>query len=215
MNARAENTAQRGAIYASLRARNRFIAVLRIALPVLGALVFSVFVAQIVIASFVSNFGIGKVSFNGDTVKVDTPSYSGIMADGDVYKVSAEAAETGIKSFNIIELRNALLELTKPDGTRMTARAGAASFETLGQIVTVPGVTEVGDSKGDSGTLARVVVDLAQQTVKATGKVNLSLAGGATVESDGLSYDPKTGIWDFNKATLTVPDTDDEGKSAP
>ena len=85
MNSRAEGLDRRLAVYSALATRNRIIAVLRIGLPLLGALVLGIFILQIQLASLGNNFGIGKVSFNGDAVSVDTPSYSVVMADGDIY----------------------------------------------------------------------------------------------------------------------------------
>ena len=211
MNSRAEGFDRRLAVYAALATRNRIIAVLRIGLPLLGALVLGIFILQILLASLGNNFGIGKVSFNGDAVTVDTPSYSGVMADGDIYKVSAQLAQTAVTSLNVIQLTDAGLTLTKPDGTTMTAHATTGSFETLGQIVTVPGTAEVSDSKGNAGTLQKVEVDLPRQILKATGPVKLSFADGATVESSGLTYDAKADRWDFGRATLTVPASTDDG----
>ena len=112
MTLRAETAEQRFAIYSRLRTRNRLVSILRVALPVAGALVFLVFVAQLLLASLANNFGIGKISFTGSSVVVDTPSYSGVMANGDIYKVSAEGAQAAVANLNVIELKNAALQLT-------------------------------------------------------------------------------------------------------
>jgi lipopolysaccharide export system protein LptC len=205
MNLRAETAEQRFAIYSRLQTRNRFVSILRVALPVAGALVFLVFVAQLLLASLTNNFGIGKISFSGSSVVVDTPSYSGVMANGDVYKVSAGGAQAAVASLNIINLTNASLQLTKPDGTQMSAEAASGSFESLRQIVRVPTTAKVSDSRGNSGTLSNVVADLARQTLKASGPVTVSLSSGMNVQSDSLSYDAKANRWDFGHATVTLP----------
>jgi hypothetical protein len=215
MNARAETAEKRLALHAALDQRNRIVSILRIALPALGALVVAAFFLQILLASLATSFGIGRVSFSGDTVVVDTPSYSGVMADGDLYKLSAEGAATAITNLNLINIRNATLLVTKPDGRQMTARAAASSFETLSQMMTVPGTAEVSDSLGNSGTLQQVVVDVPHQTLQAAGSVFLKLADGTTVEASALDYSARTGIWTFDKATLTVPlPEDDAGEDA-
>jgi len=205
MTLRAETAEQRFAIYSRLRTRNRLVSILRVALPVAGALVFLVFVAQLLLASLANNFGIGKISFTGSSVVVDTPSYSGVMANGDIYKVSAEGAQAAVANLNVIELKNAALQLTKPDGMQMSAHAGTGLFESLRQVVRVPGTAEVSDSRGNSGTLSNVVADLAHQTLKATGPVSISLSSGMSVQSDGLNYDSKANRWDFGHATVTLP----------
>ncbi|MDR3475410.1 MAG: hypothetical protein P4M09_27495 [Devosia sp.] len=209
MNVRAETAQQRHAMHAALDQRNRFVSILRIGLPVVGAVVVLAFFLQILLASLANSFGIGRISFSGDTVIVDTPSYSGVMSNGDVYKLSAEGAATAITNLNLIDIKNATLVLTKPDGSQMKARAQTSSFETLGQVLTVPDTALVSDSDGNSGTLRQVVVDVSAQTLKASGPVSLLLKDGSTVDGSGLTYSAKTGIWDFGKATVTVPDTDD------
>lgn len=205
MNLRAETAEQRHAIYSRLGTRNRIVSILRVALPVAGALVFLVFVAQLLLASLANNFGIGKISFSGNSVTVDTPSYSGVMANGDIYKISAGGAQAPVANLNVISLNNASLTLTKPDGMSMSAHAGTGLFESLRQIVRVPGAAEVSDSRGNSGTLNDVVADLAAQTLKASGAVNISLSSGMSVRSDGLNYDSKANRWDFGHATVTLP----------
>ena len=94
--ARAETSEQRLSIYRGLVARNRLISLLRLALPVAGLAAFGWFAVHILLASLGGAFSIGSISFSGGSVIVDTPSYSGIMANGNVYKVSAEAANTPV-----------------------------------------------------------------------------------------------------------------------
>lgn len=216
MALRTDTAERRLAIYGALTTRNRIISVLRLGLPLLGTLMFLGFILQIFLASLGANFGIGHVSFSGDAVTVDTPAYSGVMTDGDVYKVSAAAAQASIANLNVIDLKDALLKLTKPDGWQMTAHAAAGSFETIGQVVKVPGTAEVSDSRGNSGSLANVVVDLPKQLVTASGKVTMALAGGMTISSNSLAYDARTNHWDFGRATVTLPaDAEEDPGASP
>jgi hypothetical protein len=209
MTARADTAAQRLALYEGLVQRNRIVSILRIGLPLLGLLVVVLFFLQIFIASLVNPFGIGRVHFAGDTVAVDTPTYSGVMANGDLYTISAEGASTAVTALDVIDITNGSLTLKRTDGEVMMARASRAAFETGGQILTIPGTATVADSDGDSGTLQQVVIDVPRQTLKATGPVHLISKDGSTVQSGGLSFDAKTGIWDFGRATLTVPESED------
>jgi hypothetical protein len=209
MTARAETAAQRLALYGGLVTRNRLISILRIGLPLLGLLVVVLFFLQIFIASLINPFGIGQVHFAGDTVAVDTPSYSGVMANGDLYTLSAEGASTAVTALDVIDISNGSLTLKRTNGEVMMARASRAAFETGGQILTIPGTATVADSDGDSGTLQQVVVDVPQQTLRATGPVHLISKDGSTIDSEGLKFDAKTGLWDFGRATLTVPQSDD------
>ena len=211
---------QRAALYAGLHARNRVISILRIGLPALGTIAFLALVVQILLASLASQFGLGQIHFDGNTVAVDTPSYSGVMANGDVYKLSAADAATAVTNLNVIDLTNGAMVLTRPDGSTMTARAAASAFDTITQMLTVPGLANVSDSRGNAGTLQQVAVNMATQHLTATGPVFLRLKDGTTVQSNGLDYSAaRTSLWNFGRATVVVPDPntdpDDDAAADP
>jgi lipopolysaccharide export system protein LptC len=197
---------QRLALHRHLAVRNRLVGLLRLGLPALGVVAFLGIAGQIFIASLVPQFNLGQIHFAGDTVTVDTPSYSGVTADGDVYRITAEGAATTLTSLDVIDLKSATLELTQPDGRKLTARTDAASFATIGRVLRVPGVAQVFDNRGNKGTFADLLVDLPSQHLRASGQVRLTLANGTRIESNGLDYSPKSGVWDFGRATLTVAD---------
>jgi hypothetical protein len=73
--------------------------------------------------------------------------------------------------------------------------------------MTVPGQAIVSNSGGDRGTLDNVVVNLPDQTLKATGAVDITMADGSRVTGIGLDYDAKTSIWTFGRSTVTLPET--------
>ena len=201
--ARAETAEQRQSIYRGLVARNRLVNLLRLALPVLGIAAFGYFALHILLASL-NGFSIGKIRFSGTTVIVDTPSYSGIMTNGNRYKVSAEAADSAVTDLDVINLRNAQLYLEKPSGSVMTATAAAGAFDTQSQVMRVPDAAVIHDSAGDSGTLDDIAVDLPAQTLKALGKVDITMADGTRIQGVGLDYDAKTSVWTFGRSTVTL-----------
>ena len=206
---------RRRGVRRSLEARNRLVGFLRIALPGLGVAAFLGIAGQIFIASLAPQFGLGHIHFSGDTVTVDTPSYSGVTPDGDVYRVSAQGAETSVTSLDVINLESALLELSRRDGVKMSARTNAASFSTMERRLAVPGTAAVFDNQGNSGTFADVLVDLPTQHLTVSGPVNLKLAEGATVSAQGLDYSPATGRWQFGRATLVIDDPTVTGSDKP
>ena len=210
------DTEHRRARYRSLTVRNRIVAVLRIGLPALGILVVSMFFLQIFLASLMDTFRIGTVRFEGDRVAVDTPSYSGVMANGDVYKLSAEGASTAIANLDVIRLAKGELLLTKQDGEQMVARAENGAFNTIDQTFTVPGLAQVSDSAGNSGTLQHLTVDVPHQTLTVEGPVAMRFSDGGTLAATGLSYDATTRLWHFTGARLEVPDPNvDEPEAKP
>jgi hypothetical protein len=207
MTARAETAALRLATLRRLDVRNRLVSALRLGVPALGLSVFLVFAGQVLLASLGSNFRIGEVSFSGNTVTVDTPSYSGVMDNGDVYTLAAEAAHTTASDLNLIALDRPRLELTKPSGVRMTATAAAGTFDTLTQVMTLPGLARVSDSDGNRGTLEAVTVDLHDQTLTASGRALITMGDGMTIDAAGLAYDARTSEWRFGHARVVLPST--------
>jgi hypothetical protein len=212
--ARAETAEQRLATYRGLIARNRLVSLLRLALPLLGLAVFGYFALHILLASL-NGFSIGRIRFTGATVVVDTPSYSGIMKNGNLYKVSADAADSAITDLDVINLKNARLYLKKPSGSTMTASATAGAFNTLTQIMHVPDAAAIRDSAGDSGTLRDVTVNLPDQTLSARGKVDITMADGTRIESSGLDYDARASVWTFGRSTVTLLQTPGRPASPP
>jgi hypothetical protein len=91
----------------------------------------------------------------------------------------------------------------------MTATAHEGDFETLSQVMTVSGTTDISDSDGNTGTLADVTVNLPRQRLSAAGRAAIKLAGGMTIDADGLDYDAKNSVWTFGRATVTLPQTPD------
>jgi hypothetical protein len=89
----------------------------------------------------------------------------------------------------------------------LTATAAAGAFNTVNQVLSVPGSAVVHNSAGDAGTLNDVVFNLPDQTLKALGKVAITMADGTKIEADGLDYDAKTSVWTFGRSTVTLPHT--------
>jgi lipopolysaccharide export system protein LptC len=205
MRARTEDADQRRAVYDGLVMRNRLVAILRIGVPAIGVVVLAGLVLQILVANIGRSFGIGRVSFAGDTVTVDTPTYEGVMANGNVYKVSAETAKATLSALGAIQLTKASLLLRKPDGTEMNARVSAAVFQTIGQTVAMPGIAEVGDSSGTAGRFTDTRVDLQHQRLTTDGPVSISFADGMALAAKSLAYDASSATWTFKSATLTLP----------
>src|SRR6187402_2271861 len=121
MLASADNAQERARIYSGLVQRNRLVSVLRIGLPILGALVLAGLVAQLVLASLLAQFGISNLSIDRGNLVIETPSYSSMTPDGTQYTVSSRGARAALSNTDLIHLSEALLTVTKPSGAWMTA----------------------------------------------------------------------------------------------
>jgi lipopolysaccharide export system protein LptC len=206
MNLHAD-AAQRLAIYRGLEARNRIVAILRIGVPVLGAVALSALLLQIYASSQTARFGISKVVVSPDSVTVETPEYSGVLDDGTAYRVSATSARADVDATDRIGLSEAALTMTKSDGVTILVETPAAVLDTTGQIVEIAGVARVSNSEGTSGILRNTMFDYQAQRLTGNGPVDIDYADGTQLEAEGLTYDAAALVWTFTRATVTLPDT--------
>lgn len=204
----------RGRIYARLTARNRVVAILRIAVPVLGVLVLGLLLLQLVVGSLAPGFSFAGITIDRDRLMVDAPSYEAMSADGTSYSVQAAAAVAAPGTSDIIDLEGVLLTMRQPDGATMTAAADAAQLQTIDQLVLVDGLTRVADNRGAAGTLVGVRADIPAETMTASGAVDLTFADGTTLDASSMSYTPD-GTWRFTEVTVVLPATPGAAAAPP
>lgn len=207
MFARTETAEQRLAIYRGLRLRNRLVAILRIGVPALGAIVLGAIVIQMAVAALEREFGFSNIRIEHDAVTVDSPRYAGAFGDGSTYFVTAQSARAGLDAFNRISLSGVTVSLTRGNGDKMGAEAAEASIETHDQLIVIPGDANVADSRGTKGVLTGAEIDWPHQTLKTKGPVHFVNGAGATIDAQGLDYDARTRTWTFHRATVTLPQT--------
>ena len=114
---------------------------------------------------------------------------------------------------DVINLKNAALEMIKPNGVIMRARADSAALQTTDQLIEIPALAEVSDSTGTSGTLTGSVFNWPRQTLVTSGKVHFDLSSGATLDAAKMTYDAKLRLWGFSNATLVVPNASASGET--
>lgn len=212
--AQSDTAQQRSRIFAALALRNRFVVVLRLAVPAFGVVAFGGLMMQLYLAGLGDDFGFSNVRIDRENLVVDRPSYSSMGTDGSSYLLEAASARSALGRTEIIDLLDVVLNLGKPSGAVITARAAAARLETTGQLVIVEGVTRIAGSDGMHGTLAGITADMASETVVGNGAVDITFASGATLEAARMFYDGQNAIWRFERATLTLPSTPGEAAGA-
>ena len=213
MNLHAD-AAQRLAIYRGLEARNRIVAILRIAIPALGVVALSALLLQIYLSSratrFVKSF---TDACSPDTISVEAPEYSGILGNGTTYSVSAATAKASPTATNLISLTEAGLTMTKVDGVMINVNAQFAVLDTNNETVTIKDLAYVEDSTGTTGVVVDSVFDYASQALVGQGPVSIQYADGTTLDAVGMAYDLEQANWTFNQADVTLPET--PGSQAP
>ncbi len=191
-------------LFRRLERRNRLVSILRIGVPILGALILVVLAAQIVISSLGSRFGIGQISITPEAVMVEAPEYAGVMDDGSNYRVSAISARASMDHADIIDLAEASVVLNRIDGVQMQAEAPRAQLDVTQQQVLVSGIVEISDSTGTMGTLRDSVFDWPARLLTTRGPVEIDYADGTKVRAEGMVYDAHAASWTFSRAIVTL-----------
>lgn len=194
-------------VYHRLQRRNRRVGALRLVVPVLGAVVLTGLIVQIVISSMGGGFTIGQITVTPEAVSVEAPDYVGIMGDGSRYRVSADRALATVERADMVGLSNASLVVDRIDGVQLTADAPLAQLDTTRQLIIVEGVTDVSDSSGTTGTLSNSVIDWHAQTLVSEGAVAIDYADGTSIRAQGLKYDAAAETWTFSRSVVTLPST--------
>lgn len=199
------STKDRAALHDRLERRNRVVGMLRLVVPAAGAVVLGALLLQIVIANIGETLGVDGVSIERDRLVIATPEYSGVMANGTRYTVTAESASAAAGNTDVMDLTDATLHLVRQDGYEMTARAADADFSLGGQTVDVPGLMHVTDSRGMRARLRDTHVDWTRQTLVARESVWARFDDGSVLTADHLVYDAGQQTWDFENTRLVVP----------
>jgi lipopolysaccharide export system protein LptC len=196
--------------YRRLNRRNRFVGILRLALPALGLIVLAGLIVQITISSLSARYGLGQVEVEGDRVRVRAPEYAGSMTDGSVYRIWAEEAFAAIADTDRITLVNVRAQIETPAGLRREASALSAQLDAESRQVHIPGVTEIADSTGTTGQLVDTDFDWPSQILTTRGAVEIDYSDGSSVRAKGLVHDAEQGLWTFHDAVVTLPATPGE-----
>lgn len=206
-----DSAGERARIYRRLGRRNLVVGLLRWAVPGLGVVVAGVLLTQIYLANMAQDFGVGGVRFDRESLIVDTPRFSGVMADGTRYSVAAETAVTRLDNAEVIDMTTASIVTRRDDGYEMRAWSDTALLDLATEQVTMPGLMTTLDSDGISGEIEGATVDWPTQTLTSTGRAVFLYPDGATITGDTVTYNAEEGMWRFTNAVYTAPGAEEEG----
>ena len=197
-------------LYRALTRRNRLVGVLRIAVPVAGAVVLAVVLGAIALDNMREQFGFASIRIDRDNLVVDSPKVTAVGDNGTLYDATARMAKVRIGSTDLIDMTDAVFTMTPPPGAKgavFTALAPAGVLQTTAQTLTVPGQLTVNSNDGMHGTLEDFFGDMLKFQIVAHGAVDLTFPAGMRVESQGMTYDGNVKLWTFTRATVTLPET--------
>jgi lipopolysaccharide export system protein LptC len=201
------DASERFAVYNRLARRNRIVSVLRLAVPIVGALALLSLLVQIYLANTKNRFDVANISISADGISVLSPVYTGVLDDGTTYKVTAESAFGSAANSDQIELTHARLVLIRLTGDTTTIDAEGAVLDTRRELVEIADVANVVDSKGNVAVIRDSVFDYARQALVGRGLTEIDYEDGTDVVAQGMTYDVATQFWTFINATVTLPDT--------
>jgi hypothetical protein len=191
-------------LYAALTRRNRLVGVLRIAVPVAGAIVLAVVLGGIVLDNLREQFGFASIRIDRDNLVVDAPKVTAAGDDGTLYAASASMAKVRLGNTDLVDMTDAVINMTSTKGVVFTASAPAGTLHTAAQTLTVPGVLSVKSNDGLHGTMEDFFGDMVNYSMVAHGAVDLTFPEGMQVRSEGMTYDGNAKVWTFTRASVTL-----------
>lgn len=204
--ARTQTFDQRSAILNGLIARNRLIAVLRVAVPAVGIVAFVLLIGQIWLAGLARQYGVSGLRIDRGNLVVETPQYSGMGPDGSRYVANAREARTPLDEPNIIDMTTATLDYSKAGGTTFHAAGETATMDTARQYLTVPGISVVHSDDGMHGTLTELRSDLRANVTTAEGPVDITFSDGTNLKAANMRYEGDSALWTFaGGVTMVLP----------
>lgn len=197
----------RAGLYEALERRNRLIGRLRIAVPAIGVLVFVALLAQIYVANLNFSVSVSGVSFDRGVLTIQSPRFSGALADGRVYRATAREARTRLGSASVSDLTDLTFELDGRDGYSARATAGSALLHLSSQVLDVSGTMIVTDNTGMTARLLDPVIDWPAQSIQTVEPVDLQFADGTRLLAKSMQYDGVAQRWRFTGVSLQLPGT--------
>lgn len=197
----------RAQLHAALTRRNRIVGVLRIALPVVGAIVLAMVLGGIVLDNLREQFGFASIRIDRDNLMVASPRVTAVGDDGTLYSATAAMAKGRLGSVDLVDMTEAVFSMASPNGVTFTATAPTAALQTGAQTLTVPGTLGVSSSDGLRGTMEDFFGDMLNASIVARGAVDLTFPEGMRVQSEGMTYDGNAKVWTFTRATVTLEET--------
>jgi hypothetical protein len=194
-------------LHRALVRRNRLVGILRIAVPVAGALVLVVVLGGIVLDNLREQFGFASIRIDRDNLVVDAPRVSAVGDDGTLYDATARMAKVRLGSTDLIDMTDVVFTMTPLSGAVFTASSPVAAMQTAAQTLTVPGILDVKSNDGLHGTFEDFFGDMLNWQMVAHGAVDLTFPEGMQVQSEGMTYDGTAKVWTFTRATVTLPET--------
>lgn len=207
--ARTDTLEQRTAILGRLTRHNRIVGILRYGVPALGAVIFVALALQIFLGNLLQQYDISGFSIDRGNLVVETPGFTAAGDDGTLYEMKAATARAALDRPDQLLLSTPSITAGRQGEPSYHATASDALLDTVRQLLTVPGLTNISSDDGMSGTIAGMATDLRAKSMQSDGAVNIEFADGTTLAATGMTFDSSGRVWTFGAVTLVLPDLPD------
>ncbi|MEC9368829.1 MAG: LPS export ABC transporter periplasmic protein LptC [Pseudomonadota bacterium] len=165
----------------------RLVRILRIGLPLLALLVFSLYLfsGRLTVTLGDMQASVERVEIRKDTLRMVNPKLEGANQKQGQYVITADYAEQDVGDPNTIRLTNVKSEMTesKRGWSRLSAPKGV--FHTKLEQLELLGGIDIASSNGMKAHLLNASVDLRTQIVKTNDPVDVEFLNG-TIRSDRM-----------------------------
>ena len=200
-------------LYQRFARRNRLVDVLRIGVPMAGALVLAIPVVQIAISAVGDIIPIQGIRLENDTLVIDAPRFEGRTATGTVYAMVAERAESRIGNLDVADLYDLSIDIEGAGDYRASADFTSAQWTMSTEQLTSNEDVTVVDSTGAHGLLAGIEIDWPGQVITSDGPVRFDFDTGTTLLADTMRHDMDAALWQFSRVSLDMVPQADQGES--
>lgn len=183
---------------------SRRVRLLRIALPVLAAVIVVGFGAVTLVRSFAPGLDISALRLSSDGIVMEKPRLSGHGPDRS-YEITAARAVQSLTETDRIDLEKIKAVITMSDGRVVDVSARSGIFNNKKELLTLEHDIVISSSAGDSGSLSSAVIDLKTGNMTTDRPVDLGSktfaiqAGAATSANNGNMLTFSKGV----KVTIT------------
>lgn len=206
----ADSTDRRALTYRRLNQRNRFVGLLRWAVPALGVLVTGGLIFEIIIANLATDYDMAGLTIVDGKVVIDEPRYGGSALDGSHYEVVADTALVPLTDSEQVDLQQAKINIVDDRDFEIEARAGLAHLDLSRERVTIDGLLETTDSDGVEGQLYQTNINWRGQQMRSHGPVRFDFPDGSAIAADALTYNADDKIWRFGATVYTNPGDEEQ-----
>lgn len=200
-------------LYRRFARRNRLVAVLRVAVPVVGVLLLCVPLVRLGLSMVAETVSVGGVRLERDTLVIDAPRFTGTTGAGEVYAMTARTAQTRVGDLDTADLADLEVTLTGEGGYRAEARFSSAQWVMSAERLSSNEDVFVSDTTGADGVLAGVEVDWPAQIVTSEGPIAFSFSAGGQLRARTMRHDIANATWQFSNVSLLMTPTPDAGVS--